>query len=930
MMFKRIIMTAALFAALFAAAAFVQAPAFGGVQQEAYAASAVKSGTCGDNLTWTFDSEGTLTISGTGEMGDFHYYDSPWDGMENDVKTVIIKSGVTTIGDSAFMGFVNLTQVTIPDTVVKIDNRVFCRCSSLKNVTIPGSVETIGYNAFLECSSLTSIKIPEGVKSIDSYAFGYCSGLTKITIPDSVKTIDSAAFSNCTSLKSIVLPDSVDVINDDLLRNCTSLTSVKLGRYVTTIGGCAFCDCTSLTNIALPEWTETIGYFAFSGCSSLKSITIGKKVSEICGSAFEDCNALSDVYYTGTKTEWNGISIDTENSCLTKATLNCITPVTITKQPTHASAVSGGTVTTSVTAAGEGLTYQWYIRDKNDAKYYKSSITDRTYTLKMTEEKSGRAAYCIVTDKYGNTAKSDWVLLNLLEITEQPKSSAGGRGTPLTATVTVKGEPSISYQWYICEDGKTTFNKSSIIDKTYSFRMSEEKSGRRAYCIVTDKNGNKIQSDTVTFSLIEITKQPANAVAAEGKVISTSVASLGTDLKYQWYVCEAGKSTFTKSSITSDTYSFKMTAEKSGRKVYCVVTDKYGNSVKSDTATLTCSNIIISFNANGGSGAPAEQAKQKNVNLTLPTTVPTRLKYNFLGWSTVQNAAAAEYLPGGSFAGNTSTTLYAVWKGPKSISSTLTSASYKASIPFASACEYYKFKPETSGKYRFESSGDMDTRIYLYNPSGEQLAWSDDHGEGSNFCLTYDFKAGATYYLKVSIYQGGKGTVNFTGKRIYTIKFNANGGENAPETQLKKYGTALTLSTQKPTRAGYTFLGWSSDKTATAPKYTAGGSFTVNSNASLYAVWQANSELKITGQPASASAAAGETVSTKVIAEGDGLTYTWHVCDVGNRTFVKSSITKSTYAFTMTAAKNGRKVYCIVKDSNGNSVRSKTVTFTME
>ena len=167
---------------LAAAAALVTVlPAFSGMPalnlfpQAALTASAadiVESGTCGDNLTWTLDSEGTLTISGTGPMWD---YDTelfpnedesyipcyaPWYcGLYDKYKTVVIEPGVTSIGDWAFSNGEKLTAVQIPDSVTSIGSEAFCGCSSLTSITIPGSVTSIGSEAFFGCSSLTGISI---------------------------------------------------------------------------------------------------------------------------------------------------------------------------------------------------------------------------------------------------------------------------------------------------------------------------------------------------------------------------------------------------------------------------------------------------------------------------------------------------------------------------------------------------------------------------------------------------------------------------------------------------------------------------------------------------------------------------------------------------------------------------------------------------
>ncbi|MBQ9522033.1 MAG: leucine-rich repeat protein [Oscillospiraceae bacterium] len=174
------------------------------VQVPSVFAATVDSGKCGDNLTWTLDDDGTLTISGTGSMMDFEgpkgmdltmSTGSPWIGHRNEVIHVIIGEGVTNISRWAFAYCFNMISVSIPESVTSIEYRAFFNCSSLTNVSIPASISDIGMGAFESCHSLTNVSIPNGVSKISSYAFAYCKGLTNVTIPDSVTVIESYAFS---------------------------------------------------------------------------------------------------------------------------------------------------------------------------------------------------------------------------------------------------------------------------------------------------------------------------------------------------------------------------------------------------------------------------------------------------------------------------------------------------------------------------------------------------------------------------------------------------------------------------------------------------------------------------------------------------------------------------------------------------------------
>ena len=230
--------------------------------------AALASGTCGENLTWILDENGTLTISGTGAMT------SPvwWNSYKDSIKTVVIKDGVTTIEEGAFED-----------------------CENLTSITIPASVTKIGDYAFENCTNLTHASIKSSVVSIGRYAFNNCEGLANITISGSLTKIGDYAFSGCSNLIDVTILGSAEIIGDYAFENCANLSRVSIKSGLTSIGKSAFIDCESLASIVLPDGVTQIGDYAFNNCKSLASLTLPASVTNIGEDVFSGCSTLARI-----------------------------------------------------------------------------------------------------------------------------------------------------------------------------------------------------------------------------------------------------------------------------------------------------------------------------------------------------------------------------------------------------------------------------------------------------------------------------------------------------------------------------------------------------------------------------------------------------------------------------------------------------------
>lgn len=325
----------------------------------------VAGGSCGENLTWTLDDTGTLTISGIGtfencscESGYHNNYCSavmPWRQMTAQIRSVVVEDGVTGICTWAFRDCVNLTKVSMPESV----------CFIGYTMDSGGGAGTTDDGAFLDCPELTSAgPIGSGcdyefgwTETIPDGAFAYMTGLEKVIMPETVKVIESGAFcgsdegivtagpigsgcnyefgwkteiirgafSGLSSLETVMIPEGITAIADYAFQMCSSLTELTLPNTLTSIGRYAFNGCKGLKTLTLPDTLEQIGEnaFAVSGlesivlppkvtaiptdafahCDDLKLLTIPETVTQIGTCAFYHCSALEHVEIQGPVTE---------------------------------------------------------------------------------------------------------------------------------------------------------------------------------------------------------------------------------------------------------------------------------------------------------------------------------------------------------------------------------------------------------------------------------------------------------------------------------------------------------------------------------------------------------------------------------------------------------------------------------------------------
>jgi uncharacterized repeat protein (TIGR02543 family) len=274
-------------------------------------------------------------------------------------------------------------------------------------------------------------------------------------------------------------------------------------------------------------------------------------------------------------------------------------------------------------------------------------------------------------------------------------------------------------------------------------------------------------------------------------------------------------------TLTSDTpkrtgYTFKGWGITSGS-----ATAKYRpgdtyteNRSRTLYAIWTINTYKITYNANGGSGAPATQTKTHNIPAIISNTIPTRTGFEFLGWSTSFTATTATYKPGDIYSANSSLKLYAVWKSLETYTITYNLNGPTTIIP--SQTKYKGIDIQLSSTVPV-----TDGRTFL--------GWGT-----SKYDTVPTYNAGDWYREDQSVTLFAVWQQNL---ERYLVIFNMNGGKSGPSTQQKVEGVPLVLPMTEPYRDGYDFIGWNSSSTAIVSEYDPGDTYDIDAPITLYAVW---------------------------------------------------------------------------------------------
>ena len=700
-----------------------------------------------------------------------------------DLTSVTIPNGVTSIGDNAFYNCLNLTSVNIPNDVSCIGNNAFEQCQSLTSISIdiPSSMKSIGDSAFRSCFNLTSLNIPYGVESIGYRAFAN-SGLISLTIPDSVTRIGWWAFSGCGSLTSVEIPNGVTSIEDNVFEDCYSLSSVTIPDSVTSIGAQAFKGCTLLTEVTIPDGVTSIGWQAFYECASLTEVTIPNGVTEIgwdaffhCEnltrvtipdsvrtigqSVFKACDKLRDVYYGGSKTEWDNIykydydwNIDYPNvtvhySCTVTFDLNYDGA---TGAPDEQTVYSDNKVEEPDPApTREDYTFGGWYKDaectETEKWDFETAVTDNiTLYAKWTENTPPvETKYTVTFDANGGTvnpasAQTDdsgklqielpvpiydgykfigWFTSLEESAQEVKKDHVFTENTTIHAKWEKEDEPTEPTKYTVTFDsqgGSAVGNKTVTNGETVAKPDDPTRTGytfggwyKEADC----KNAWDFAADTVTDNITLYAKWTENKPTEPTKYTVTF------DLNYTGATGAPDKQTITsggKAEKPTDPTRTDYTFGGWYKEADCKNTWDFATDTVSANTTLyakwtentppeeTKYTVTFDLNYTGATGAPAVQTITSGGKATLPDPAPTREGYKLDGW--YKEAACTNAWNFETDTVSADITLYAKWE--ENNSGTITSPETRYRI----YTDYYT----TGGRvYTSHSSATEGTRVTI-------------------------------------------------------------------------------------------------------------------------------------------------------------------------------------------------------------------------
>lgn len=546
-------------------------------------------------------------------------------------KEIILPDTLVTIGDNAFYRCDKFKEIFIPDSVTSIGENAFRSCRSLEMVMMSENIKTIADHAFYGCDMMNYFVCKNPDTTFGKEAVGYdhnrfYTGKKKnFTIWGKGGTIkeyaDSLGFTyhDCSKAPSLATKKVKDYVWRAI--NTETNWSESDGTYYYNDFHKPFVNtwkyddewegsCSGLAAASMLVYNDIIEFDDF--CVNYPTIN-----SIPSGSVPDFTKSFVNTLWVNQTSTYN--SLFAGNEPFNKRVLRKMEYLTYAQKsaifnahkepqsPGHAVMCFG--LEFKEDAADKDTNPQWnkmnariMLTDNNrnyvDAADYLYINTETgewglgkllgaasklTQSFQWNKNSTPNVSFDLGVDFIDVTGMT---MENPTIITKQPEDAQAANGKKVKTSVIATGD-GLTYQWYYRNPGKTEFLPSSVKKAEYSTTITASNAGRQVYCVIKDKYGNELKTNTVTLGMaLSVSAQPQNVSAEIGKTVSTSVKATGDGLTYTWYVKNPGGVKFTKSSITKNTYSFKMTEEKDGRQVYCVIKDKYGNEFGTDVVKL--------------------------------------------------------------------------------------------------------------------------------------------------------------------------------------------------------------------------------------------------------------------------------------------------------------------------------------------------------
>ena len=312
------------------------------------------SGSAGENIHWSLSEAGVLTVSGQGEMDNYslqysekdkqYITTAPWGEYMKQITSVVMESGITSVGQCAFAYLTYLKQVIVPDTLVRVENNGFNRSFQVEEILLPDSVTYIGDHAFSNLSNMKSFHFPAQLVSLGGKAFYNCRKLESLVLPDGFQTMGEGCFESCVGLKHVFLPGTTQSVGLHAFDECSKVVGVSgpasvycfenqvatisgtgvakdhpdwgylaanfggplkkavvcdgitaLGAQV-TIGKGFFQDCDQMTEVTIPETVTSLGDHVFHGCSSLTELHLPEGLTSMGDYVLCGCSRLTELH----------------------------------------------------------------------------------------------------------------------------------------------------------------------------------------------------------------------------------------------------------------------------------------------------------------------------------------------------------------------------------------------------------------------------------------------------------------------------------------------------------------------------------------------------------------------------------------------------------------------------------------------------------